>query len=273
MECVYINLDSRPDRRRSIESSFDRSRAGGWTLSRCDAVDAARVTDVGVPGMASPAEKGCFLSHRNVIRQHLFAEDACMVLEDDAVFGEATCQVIDQSLANLRETDWDIIFTDICVPDVGTWPDLVRLRRSFDQTKAMKLLSLARFQFAGATSYILNRRSRQLLAALMDGVRRIDTPYDLYLRSLAHEGKLKAFVIFPFVTSISDLAEQSSIQTPGEASLDQILNWFRRSMWTERDLDDAAAHVLPLRQAHGAPDGPVFGALFEAMLSDRVQRR
>ena len=122
MECVYINLDSRPDRRRSIESSFDRSRAGGWTLSRFDAVDIARVADVGVPGMASPAEKGCFLSHRNVIRQHLFAEDACMVLEDDAVFGEATCQVIDQSLANLRETDWDIIFTDICVPDVGTGP-------------------------------------------------------------------------------------------------------------------------------------------------------
>jgi hypothetical protein len=107
----------------------------------------------------------------------------------------------------------------------------------------------------------------------MDQVQQIDMPYDLYLRSLAHLGKLRAFVIFPFVTSISDLAEQSSIQTPGEASLDQILNWFRRSMWAERDLDEAAARVLPMRQTYGAPDASVFGALFEAMLSDGIQHR
>jgi GR25 family glycosyltransferase involved in LPS biosynthesis len=273
MDCVYINLESRPDRRHYIESNFNQNRAYGWNISRFDAVNIARVAEENIQGAATAAEKGCFASHRNLIRQHLSSDNPLMVLEDDAMFGATTCRVIDTSLANIKEADWDIIFTDICVPDVGTWPDLVRLRRQFEQMKALKLLSLARFQFAGATSYILNRRSKRLLAGLLDDVERIDAPYDLYLRSLVHQGKLRAFVIFPFVTSISELAEQSSIQAPVAASPDLILNWFRRSVWTERDLNLVAAHVLPLHQTYSSPETLLFAALFEAMLSDKIQRK
>jgi hypothetical protein len=189
------------------------------------------------------------------------------------VFGARTCKAIDMSLANIDEASWDIIFTDICVPDIGTWPDLVRLRRQFEGTQNFKLLSLGKFHFAGATSYILNRRSKRLLAEILDDVEQIDTPYDLYLRSLVHQGRLRAFVIFPFVTSISELAEQSSIQAPADASLDLVLNSFRRLVWTERDLDQAAAHIVPLRQTYSSPETLPFGALFEAMLSHEIQSR
>jgi GR25 family glycosyltransferase involved in LPS biosynthesis len=272
MDCVYINLQSRPDRRRHIENNFDRNRADGWTLSRFDAVDIGRIKGENVPGSATASEKGCFISHKTLIREHLSSDGALMVLEDDAAFGATTCQVIDRSLANIKEDDWDIIFTDICVPDVGTWPDLVRLRRRLEQTKALQLLSLTRFPFAGATSYILNRRSKRLLSGLMDQVERIDTPYDLYLRSLVHQDRLRAFVIFPFVTSVSEMADQSSIQASGQASLDLVLNWFRRSLWTERDLNLSAAHILPLHERYSSPETLLFAALFEAMLSDKIQR-
>ena len=83
MQCAYINLESRPDRRDSIERSFHRSRLDGWTLSRFEAVDAAQVGQAGIPGQATPAEKACFLSHRSLIRQHLMSDGQLMVLEDD----------------------------------------------------------------------------------------------------------------------------------------------------------------------------------------------
>lgn len=271
MDCVYINLASRPDRRDHLENNFGKNRRPGWALSRFDAVDAAWIEAAGIRGTAKPAEKGCFVSHRRAIRQHLSSDGPLMVLEDDVLFGAKTCETIDESLAKLRESDWDIIFTDICVPSVGTWPDLVRQRRRYEQTKGMQLLGLDRLHFAGATSYILNPRSKRLLAGLLDGVTQIDTAYDLYLRFLIQQGRLRGFVLFPFVTSIADLAEQSSIQSADGASVDVILNWFRRSVWAERDLDMAAAHSAALRDGYGSPEAAVFSGLFEAMLSDRLQ--
>lgn len=240
-------------------------------MSRFEAVDAAQVERSSVKGSTTAAEKACFISHRNVVRQHLSSGAPIMVLEDDAVFGQSTCQTLDRNLGNLSESGWDIIFTDICVPDVGTWPDLLRLRRSFDETKALKLLSLARFHFAGATAYILNGRSKRLLAQEMDRIEQIDQPYDLYLRSLVHQGRLRAYVTFPFVTSISEVVEQSSIQT--DASLDQILNWFRRLVWLERDLDKAGPSIRRLQESFSTPETALFAALFEGLISGNIQRR
>ena len=273
MDCVYINLTSRPDRRQAIEDSFDRHRAAGWTLSRFEAVDTAQVAQANVQGAVSAAEKACFVSHRTLIRQHLPADGPLMVLEDDAMFGSRTCQVIETSLARIPEDAWDIVFTDIALPDVGQWPDLVRLRRQFDQTGAFKLLGLGRLHFAGSTSYVLNRRSKRLLTQVLDEATRIDAPYDIHLRSLVHQGRLKGFVLFPFVTTVSHLAEQTSIQASGGALLDAILNGFRRAMWADRDLDRAAADLAPLREACGSRETAVFGTLFEAMLSDQIPRK
>jgi GR25 family glycosyltransferase involved in LPS biosynthesis len=273
MECVYINLEGQRERRRSIEGNFAERRAQGWTLSRFEAVDTGFVQAQAVPGTVSAGEKACFLSHRNLIRQHLPSIGPLMVLEDDAMFGGVTCAAIGDTLSKLRETDWDILFTDICVPDVGEWPFFVRQRRLYDRTKALSLLGLAKSHFAGSTSYILNTRSKRLLAEVLSEVQRIDVPYDLYLRTLIQQGRLRAFVIFPFVTSVSKLAERSSIQPSETASLDVVLNWFRRCVWIERDLDQAAVALAQLREAYGSAESAAFASLFEAMLSDTLPKK
>jgi GR25 family glycosyltransferase involved in LPS biosynthesis len=273
MDCVYINLYSRPDRRQSIEDNFSRIRTSGWTLSRFEAVDTAWVAQADVPGQVSPAEKACFVSHRNLIREHLASDASLMVLEDDTVFGAATCGLVDRDLARIPEAAWDILYTDVCIPDIGGWPELIRLRRQYEQTRALKLLGLGKTSFAGASSYILNRRSKRLLAGLLDEVRQINTPYDLFLRSLIQQGKLRAFVAFPFLTTVSPLANQSSIQPRDGAFLDRILNGFRRSVWVERDLDQAMAELASLRNTGDGREMSVFGTLFGAMLSDELQRR
>jgi hypothetical protein len=99
----------------------------------------------------------------------------------------------------------------------------------------------------------------------------IDLPYDIYLRQLIRQFQLKAYVIFPFATSISDLAGQSSIQPDQTGSIDGIANLFRRMVWMERDLSARSDEIEALRAAYGDTESRAFAALFEALMSERVR--
>ena len=271
MDCFYINLAARTDRREALERNFAAVRTEDWRLHRFEAVSAQDVTDAEVPGGLRPQEKGCFLSHRNLIAS-IASPGPVMIMEDDVLFGPQTCRGIDAALAAVGEEQWDIAFTDVFVGNVGVWPDLVRLRRVFDTTRALQLLPALQLQFAGSTSYILNGRSRALLAALMETPGPIDLPYDIYLRQLIHQFQLKAYVTFPFATSISDLASQSSIQPDQAGTLDGIANLFRRMVWAERDLAAHAAEIEALNAAYSDSESRTFAVLFEALMSERMRR-
>lgn len=270
MDCFYINLASRADRRQALERNFAAVGAGNWRLRRFEAVTAQDVADAGAPGILSPQEKGCFLSHRNLIRQ-IASDGPVMIAEDDVLFGAGTCRGVEAALGAVEVDKWDIVFTDVFVGAVGLWPELIKLRRAFDRTGAFQLLDAVQLQFAGSTSYILNGRSLPLLAALLEEPGPIDLPYDIYLRQLIRRFELKAYVIFPFVTSISDLAGQSSIQPDQAGSLDGIANLFRRMIWMERDLRARAGEIGALREAYGDAESQAFGALFEALMSERMR--
>jgi GR25 family glycosyltransferase involved in LPS biosynthesis len=270
MDCFYINLASRPDRRVALERNFATAGAEGWRLHRFEAVTAQAVIDAGAPGILRPQEKGCFLSHRNLIRS-IASHGPVMIAEDDVLFGRRTCPGIDAALGAVGEDQWDIVFTDVFVGAVGIWPELIKLRRAFDRTGAFQLLDAVQLQFAGSTSYILNGRSRPLLAALLEDPGPIDLPYDIYLRQLVRQFQLKAYVIFPFATSISDLASQSSIQPDQAGTLDGIANLFRRMVWMERNLSAHAAEIETLRAAYSDPESRAFGVLFEALMSERMR--
>jgi GR25 family glycosyltransferase involved in LPS biosynthesis len=270
MDCLYINLASRTDRREALERNFEAVKAPGWRLHRFEAVTAKDVVDAGAPGVLSPQEKGCFLSHRGLIRS-IASDGPVMIAEDDVLFGRGTCRGIDAALGAVGEDQWDIVFTDVFVGAVATWPELIKLRRAFDRTKAFQLLDAVQLQFAGSTGYILNARSRPLLAALLEDPGPIDLPYDIYLRQLIHRFQLKAYVTFPFVTSISDLASQSSIQPDQAGSLDGVANLFRRMVWMERDLSAHEAEIEALRAAYSDAESRAFGVLFEALMAERMR--
>jgi len=270
MDCFYINLASRPDRRKALERNFADVGAEGWRLQRFEAVTAQDVIDAGAPGILRPQEKGCFLSHRNLIRG-IVPDGPVMIAEDDVLFGRATCQGIEAALGAVGEDQWDIVFTDVFVGAVATWPELVKLRRAFDRAGTFQLLDAVQLQFAGSTSYILNSRSRAVLAALLEEPGSIDLPYDIHLRQLIRLFQLKAYVIFPFVTSISDLASQSSIQPDQTGSVDGIANLFRRMVWMERDLSAHTAEIEALRAAYSDAESRAFGVLFEALMSERMR--
>lgn len=233
MECHLVNLNEATARRDAVEANFRAISPGGWELVRYPAIGAAIASRH--PGELSDGAKGCFLSHRTLIASNLADEETIFIAEDDVVFAPQCFAVIEDVLRRYR--DWDIIFTEIMLANVGDMVLVAKTRPAMVRDGAFKLITLNRSKFFSSTAYLVNGRSKAKVAKLLGGIASLDTPYDLTLQNLAHSGQINAFAIFPFVTSISGAASQSQIQPDKFASADFILNAFRRLMYVDRDLE------------------------------------
>jgi GR25 family glycosyltransferase involved in LPS biosynthesis len=271
MDCIYINLAARPDRREALERNFESVKAPGWALHRLEAISAADVERMQTPGSVRPAEKACFLSHREAVRRALAFEGPVMVLEDDVLFGALSCRAVDIALGAHDQASWDVVFTDAGIGNLDAWPHLIQKRRAFERTRDLQLLSVADLQFGGAIAYILNPRSKTLLLQLLDGVDSIDLPYDTLLRLLFQQFQVRAFVVYPFPTTTCDLGELSSIQLQQTAALDKVFSLFRRMTWIGRDLHGLAGEVEALGAASADPEARLFGILFQALAAERLR--
>jgi GR25 family glycosyltransferase involved in LPS biosynthesis len=249
MECIYINLASAIDRRNTIETNFQACMKPDWTLSRFAAIDADYVKNQNILGRAKPAEKACLLSHKTLIGSKMADGKTFFILEDDATFGVRTCNLVDMILHRNQNLDWDILFTDVCIPEMTTMFELLKYRRNLGAEKIeIAVMDLSETVFAGSTAYLVNAKSRQKIYDLLDAVREIDIPYDLYLRHLIHSSALKGFSLFPFVTSLSDFSEASQIRSMDITTLDITWNMFRKMIWVERDLEACKATLQMFKE-------------------------
>jgi GR25 family glycosyltransferase involved in LPS biosynthesis len=73
---------------------------------------------------ATLAEKACFFSHRSLLKSKLDRLDPVLVVEDDVLIHENTLRITDTMLPAFSTFEWDIIYLDICVPDIKTMIDL-----------------------------------------------------------------------------------------------------------------------------------------------------
>ena len=231
MDCFYINLDNATKRRLSLEENFNSYKSENWRLMRFPAITATEVEERGVPGRIRSAEKACLLSHKEIIRRNINYQNSFMILEDDATFGNNTVRIIERVLSEFNNSSWDIIFTDVGIPDIGAMSKLLHLRRSLNE-KYAKVINLNELPFFGSTAYIVCTKSAQKIYNLLNDETVLDAPYDLFLRKLIYEKKMNAGVIFPFATSVSDDSEISDIQLPSTQKTDLIWNLFRKIVWT-----------------------------------------
>ena len=236
MECFYINLDSAVARREYLEGNFSAVKAPHWKLTRYPARDVAHVAAHNLAGSLRPSEKACFASHRDLICQSMQVDGHVMILEDDAHFGARTCAAIDRQIVNNPMlAGWDIIYTDVAIPNIGDMVEMIRMRQQLDPDH-LNFFDLRAVSFAGATAYIVNRNSKRKLCELLGQVSSLDVPYDLYLRRLVMESKITALAAFPFATTLSDHSEASQIQQDGYQATETVLNLFRKMIWAERDI-------------------------------------
>lgn len=269
MKCYYINLDIATNRKLNIENNFLENNTGHWSLTRFPAIDVKYVENKKIPGSLRSNEKACFLSHKFAIKQNLNAIEPILIMEDDAVIGKSTCEILDNFLKLGSKFEWDILFTDVCVPHPTTMIELIELRKYLSASNKTQVLNLANFIFAGATSYILNPNSLEKIFHLLDAKNSLDIPYDLYLRQLISEHKLKGFVIFPFVTTLSNESDASQIQLSNTANTDLVWNTFRKMIWIDRKIEDSKFILERINHDVCDEESKQFGTIISACISNK----
>jgi len=118
------------------------------------------------------------------------------------------------------------------------------LRSELVKVGRWQLLNLASINFAGATAYIINSKSKAKLADALGGLNQLNVPYDLMLRNWIQQGVLKAFSIFPFASTLSKFADQSQIQPQGTQATEFAWNSFRRLVWVGCQVDPLDLSML-----------------------------
>lgn len=275
MRCVYINLDRDVVRRNNIEQSFAAAQAKvpHWTIERFPAVDIKYVSEHATPGSISPAEKGCFLSHKHIMLRNAGQAGHLYITEDDAVFSPDTLCILEGLLQKIEGVvEWDLLFTDIGIPAIGVMADVLAMTQEVFRKGTIELANLAQFSrlyttpaIYGSTAYVVNLKSIPKILGLM-GNDPLDLPYDLFLRSLIYKGMINAYVTLPFISTVSDDGLSSSIQRSEHAKTDLVWNLFRKMVWLEGAAFDPT-ELLNKMLNEIDPRSRQFGALW-AIMSD-----
>ena len=267
MDVFYINLAQQAERRDFVEDNFRACNDRDWRLNRIEAITPHTP---GVNAMAGPirdVEKACFLSHIEAVRASRARDGHALIAEDDIQFGRKSFATIESVLAKMRDGDWDLVYTDILIPDIHTMVECVGERRKAEHAGAPKLINLKDVRFFGATAYIVNRHAKDKVLRLLTRDGAFQRPYDLHLLDLIRSGALRAFVLFPFSTTVSLLGAQSQIQTDDTKSTELIWSVFRRLMWAERDLDLSIAEAERTAAAVHDRETIALSRLFAGMMS------
>lgn len=272
MKIVYINLDRASARRAALQACFERYATGGHHLHRFAAFDHDAAGRHPIQGKARGAERGCALSHRQVILDHV-GEEPLMVLEDDCTFGPTCFHLVDD-MTRPEHFRWDLLFTDICVPEPSLMAELARARPQLVASRQVRGIDITpRTGFAGAPAYIVNPRSLRKVQDVLGHLSAIDEPYDMILRRLVHRGTLTAGFTFPFLTTLSGLSEDSAIQPPESLRTDLVWNTFRKLMWIDRDLGACRPLLRQIEQHCCDEESLLLAPIFCAQASQGFRRK
>lgn len=258
--CVFINLAEAVGRRTGFEAGFATVQEPGWSLTRFEALGPAEAG--GLAGDLTPAEKGCFASHRAALAAHADDADTLLVAEDDVRFAPGALALVEAMLA---ASDWDVVFTDVGLCDLPTMLDVAGRRAALAAQGQFMLLDLRQRSYFGATAYAVRGSSKTRLRAALDAASRLDQPYDLYLRDLARSGGLKIATCFPFLSTPGPLAEQSQIQSVRTAPFDRAMTAFRRLMYLQPDFAACEREIAGLRAEFGTAESELVGHVFSVL--------
>lgn len=232
LQSFYINLEMAVERRNFLEQNYHQYMQADWPLTRISAITPERLLPVD-PDQSniSVNERACFVSHVAALEQGLAGNGHVMILEDDVLFGPQSPQILRDCLKGLENSEWDILYADVCIPNPTAMLEFFQVRKVLMGESRWQLFDLSRINYAGATAYVINEKSKQKIHDLCKGLKQLSLPYDLQLRQWVQTKILNAFVVYPFATTLSAYAERSQIQSTEGQIIDQAWNNFRRLNW------------------------------------------
>jgi GR25 family glycosyltransferase involved in LPS biosynthesis len=228
----YINLSACPERN---ENMRQRLSALG-VLNSYRRFEAIRGADAPQRSESplTDGHLGCFLSHRAVWAEGLKSGQHLHILEDDAVLSPVLVALLKN--LELDADSWDLLFTDAYLHPPPTPENFVRLKfwmQAFAKSRKITLADLKDLPFTGTTSYLVNRCSIGKLQALMDGQWKLNRTFDVLLQDFVRDGKIRATVTIPFVSTIS--AENIDSSTGAQGPSLKALNAFREALYYKSD--------------------------------------
>jgi len=233
LDIYYINLASATERRDRFLQSFSASNfSPGWRLTRFEAISGQSEQVARLPGSMPPNQKGAYLSHLECVRLSRDSDRHVMVAEDDTEFCHDTEMWVDSVIHQIPESAWDVIMMDFYVPNAVDMPKVLKLRRRCQTNNSVKLFNAAFWphSFAGAGSYIVNRRAKDKFLNAMH-VDSLICPYDLLLREVMRQQTIIGVLTIPFLTTVSETGDFSQHPTGHDHAMGSLLHMFRRLVW------------------------------------------
>jgi GR25 family glycosyltransferase involved in LPS biosynthesis len=280
----YINMAASAERRAQMEAQFARLGCAE-RYSRFDAVDGRSVA--AGRSRLSAAELGCFMSHYHCIGEGA-GDQHLHIVEDDVVFSAQTVSLLTMTTDEVMD-HCDILFTDIFVPlNMNAIFNLMAHYRASGIIAARHVTpdlraphsimyaNIRPIEFAGATSYVVNRNARDKIRRLLDWEmgQGINDPIDMTIRKLANTGELTAYCTLPFLTSIRpDSIYNTTMADRGQDKASEMAFYLLRSyFFVGKDEAYLKASADELASGLVDPDfmDTILGA-FRFMFSERFR--
>ena len=230
----YINLDTSVERDIKMQQQFAAYSIGG-NYKRFEAIRGGEVPQR-LETTLPVGHLGCWLSHEAVWLQGQKTDQHLHILEDDAVLSPLLVKFLGELI--LDDDSWDLLFTDVYFhppPSPVEFAQLRQWRQDFSKSNKVTLLDLKKSPFTGTTSYIVNRRSIDKLLRLTNGQWKLNRTFDVHLQDLVSQGRIKAHVTIPFLSSVSPQNVEST--TGGQGPAIAALNAFREALYYKSNPD------------------------------------
>jgi len=233
VDCVYINLDSRPDRNDSIEAELSREGIKAKRLSALTGADApdavvSRTWDTTVnakydpttikKGRVSltPGERGCSMSHAVLWARCAAQGDSgppLLVVEDDLILKDGAGEMVQKLVTHIEATN-PIPAQRLCLlyltGDVAEWRH--PRNQSVDSCPQVKLRE-AEYIWQTACYVIWPAAARRLLASLP-----VDGPVDNFISRHTLNSQVCALVTQPKLAWQNAPYEEGDIAHSGHVS-------------------------------------------------------
>jgi hypothetical protein len=265
----FINLSSSMARRHALLRHLEEIGAAA-RYQRFEAVEGRAVAHLH-PTTLEPGALGLWLSDISLLSANRSSLLHLHIIEDDVTFARNAVDLFERILehADARLSHWDLVFTDVHMPaDFETFRIFFDSMRNYWQTGNLALADLEHIDFAGTTSFFVNKRSVAKLADLLSGKWTAGAPIDLYIRQLVRQRSLKAYVTLPFLTCGARHNQESDIRGGWDRSR-RVWGIYRLGFFKDANSQALLAEMEELtREAKVSPLAQLYLGALTFTLSD-----
>jgi GR25 family glycosyltransferase involved in LPS biosynthesis len=242
----YINLDRSSQRKEEIKTQLEQLQLLSQ-YSRFPAAD-GNVLNLERSSIRS-GEIWCFTSHYLLLEKNSNQTHHLHIIEDDVILSRATKPTLQMLLNSNVLDNFDIIFTDTCIPfdllDIREYKTLFDSSVEKDESgrtiaiKKIQFIDLKESYIASTSSFLVHKNAIAKLHNILQQEMKIGLhkPLDFFIRDKIREGLIRAACIFPFITSIRlDHLVTTTVSERSEHDLSLLaLSLLRHSFFIECD--------------------------------------